>query len=81
LSQYAEILVDVANRRLDQSYHYLVPENLPVKTGMTVIVTLKNRKVQGLVVRVTEDPPQLDEEIKIRPVEAILEEECLILWN
>lgn len=78
MSSYAEVLVDVANRRLDQSYYYFVPEGLQVKTGMTVIVGLKNRKVQGLVVKVSVEPPQLEEEVRIRPIEAILEEQCLI---
>lgn len=78
MNRYAEVLVDVANRRLDQSYHYLVPEKLQVKAGMTVIVPLRNRQVQGLVVKVTEEPPEVEGEVKFRFIEAILEEQCLI---
>ncbi len=75
---YAEVLVDVANRRLDQSYHYGIPESLAVQVGMTVMVSFNNRKVQGLVVRITEEPPQLDQGVIIRPIETILEAKCLI---
>jgi len=75
--KYAEILVDVANRRLDQSYHYLIPDDLKIEVGMTVVVTLKHRKVQGLVVKITEDRPDL-EEGKFKPIDSVLEENCLI---
>jgi len=78
LERYAEVLVDVANRRLDQSYHYLIPEKLPIKTGMMVLVTLRNRKVQGLVVGIADEPPSLGKDIKLRKIEAVLEEQSLI---
>lgn len=78
LQQYAEVLVDVANRRFDQSYHYLIPEKLQIKVGMKVIVILKNRRVQGLVVRISDKPPELDENIKLRPIDGVLEDQSLI---
>jgi primosomal protein N' (replication factor Y) len=65
---YAEVLVDVANRRLDQSYHYLIPESLDLKIGMRVLVTLQNRKVQGLVVNVTNDLPEELAFVNLKPV-------------
>ncbi|KUO65785.1 MAG: primosomal protein N' [Gracilibacter sp. BRH_c7a] len=76
--RYAEILVDVANRRLDRSYHYLVPTHLPLREGMTVIVPLKNRKVQGLVVKITLNPPEIEGDYKLRAIDSILEEQSLI---
>lgn len=77
MSLYAEVLVDVANRRLDQSYYYLIPERLQIKAGMTVVVPLKNRQVQGLVVRISAKTPEVETE-KLKPIAAILEEQCLI---
>ena len=77
MPKYAEVLVDVANRRLDQSYYYLVPEHLHVKIGMTVMVPLRNRKVQGLVVGVSDSLPDLDQDVDLRPIEAILEQSLL----
>ncbi|WP_407307556.1 primosomal protein N' [Desulfosporosinus sp. SB140] len=76
--RYAEILVDVANRRLDQSYHYLVPEHFELKIGMRVMVNLQNRKVQGLVVALTSDLPQELENITLKPVLGIMDENSLI---
>lgn len=75
---YAEVLVDVANRRLDQSYHYIIPDRFQVQPGMTVVVPLRNRKVQGLVVRLTDEPPAMDKEMVLKPIEAVLESERLI---
>ncbi len=66
--RYAEVLIDVANRRLDQSYHYLIPESLELKIGMRVLVTLQNRKIQGLVVNLTNDLPEELASVKLKPV-------------
>jgi primosomal protein N' (replication factor Y) len=65
---YAEVLIDVANRRLDQSYHYSIPESLDLKIGMRVLVTLQNRKVQGLVVNLTNDLPEELAFVNLKPV-------------
>ena len=66
--RYAEVLIDVANRRLDQSYHYSIPESLHLKIGMRVLVPLQNRKVQGLVVNLTNDLPDELALVKLKPV-------------
>ncbi|KJR48725.1 Helicase PriA essential for oriC/DnaA-independent DNA replication [Desulfosporosinus sp. I2] len=76
--RYAEVLVDVANRRLDQSYHYFIPDNLSVKIGMRVLVFLQNRKVQGLVVNVTHDLPEGLENVKLKPVSEIVDDGSLV---
>ena len=78
MSGYAEILVDVANRRLDQSYSYIIPDHLAIREGMMVIVPLKNRKVQGLVVKISTEPPEIEREYTLRAIESIREEHCLI---
>lgn len=78
MSRYAEVLVDVANRRLDQSYHYIVPDDLYLEAGMTVVVPLKNRRVQGLVVKISAEIPKEIEEVSFRSVEAVLEDQYLI---
>lgn len=76
--RYAEVLVDVANRRLDQSYHYFIPENLSLKIGMRVLVSLQNRKVQGLVVNVSNDLPAELESVNLKPVMEIVDEGGLV---
>lgn len=76
--RYAEVLVDVANRRLDQSYHYCIPENLSLRIGMRVLVNLQNRKVQALVVNMTDDLPEGMENVNLRPVLEILDQDSLV---
>lgn len=76
--RYAEVLVDVANRRLDQSYHYSIPEYLNIEIGMRVLVPLQNRKVQGLVVNVTDDLPEGLESLNIKPVSEIVDKDSLV---
>jgi primosomal protein N' (replication factor Y) len=71
-------LVDVANRRLDQSYHYLIPEYLNIKIGMRVLVFLQNRKVQGLVVKVTNDLPAELALINLKSILEIVDEDSLV---
>ncbi|MCB8814002.1 replication restart helicase PriA [Desulfosporosinus shakirovi] len=76
--RYAEVLVDVANRRLDQSYHYSIPDYLSLEIGMRVLVPLQNRKVQGLVVNVTDDLPEVMEGINLKPVLEIADKDSLV---
>jgi primosomal protein N' (replication factor Y) len=76
--RYAEVLIDVANRRLDHSYHYLIPEFLDLKSGMRVLVTLQNRKVQGLIVNVTNDLPDELEFVNLKPVLERVDKDSLI---
>ncbi|MDP4127950.1 MAG: primosomal protein N' [Bacillota bacterium] len=76
--RYAEVLVDVANRRLDQSYHYLIPEYLILSIGMRVLVFLQNRKVQGLVVNVTNELPIELASVNLKPVLEIVDEGSLV---
>ena len=78
--KYAQVLLDVANRRLDRLYTYLVPSEMRLAAGMTVLVPLQNRQVQGLVARLSEDPDEAEGR-ELRPVLKILEEECLLPPN
>ena len=76
--RYAEVLVDVANRRLDQSFYYLIPEYHDLKIGMRVLVFLQNRKVQGLVVNVTNDLPDELTGLNLKPILEIMDEDSLV---
>ena len=70
---YAEVLVDVANRRLDQVFHYQIPEGLSLKRGMRVLVPLQYRQVQGVVVRITEQLPQEIAHSALKPILGIVD--------
>ncbi|WP_019851055.1 primosomal protein N' [Desulfitobacterium sp. PCE1] len=70
---YAEVLVDVANRRLDQVFHYQIPEGISLKRGMRVLVPLQYRQVQGVVVRLTEQLPQDMVNPTLKPILGIVD--------
>lgn len=76
--RYAEVLIDVAHRRLDQSYHYSIPESLDLKSGMRVVVPLQNRKVQGLIVNVTNDLPDELASVNLKPVLERVDKDSLV---
>ncbi|MDR3289213.1 MAG: primosomal protein N' [Peptococcaceae bacterium] len=72
---YAEIWLDVPNRRLDQSFHYSVPESMAIRPGMRVLVPLQQREVQGVVIGVEASLPPDLREVKLRPVLKIIDGE------
>lgn len=70
---FAEVLVDVANRRLDQGFHYSIPRGMEVKKGMRVIVPLNYRQVQGIIVNITDSLPKGVKVEKIKPILEIVD--------
>lgn len=78
---YAEVLVDVANRRLDQIFHYRIPAELNIKVGMRILVPLQARQVQGIVVRLTNDLPEEISRNSIKPIQGIVENVAVIPEN
>ncbi|MDR3271569.1 MAG: primosomal protein N' [Peptococcaceae bacterium] len=66
---YAEIWLDVPNRRFDHSFHYLIPDGMAAGLGMRVLVPLQQRRVQGLVIGVQ---PELPEDLPVERVRSIL---------
>jgi primosomal protein N' (replication factor Y) len=77
LTLYAEVLLDVPNRRLDESFHYIVPPGMDARPGAIVQAPLKNREVRGLVAALREELPA-DADFTPRPLSAVLEEDSLV---
>jgi len=76
--QYAEVLVDVANRRLDQIFHYRVPQSLSLNVGMRVLVPLQHRQVQGIILRRTEVLPAEVKDHTIKDIIGVVEDALAI---
>ncbi|CAA7602763.1 Type III restriction enzyme, res subunit [Acididesulfobacillus acetoxydans] len=72
MTRYAEVMPDVANRRLDRTYHYIVQDDMKAAAGMRVLIPLQGRQVQGLIVRVADRLPKEAEGKELRPVLKIL---------
>lgn len=81
--QYAEVVVEIADRKLDRPFHYEIPAQLEevVKPGVRVLVPFGNRKLEGYVVglvpraEVTETKPIL----AVREGEPVISNELLQL--
>ena len=75
--QYADIIVDITQEKLDRTFQYKVPENLKGKLteGMPVEVPFGrgSRMVKGYVVGFSEKP-EIDTD-KIKEIHAVLERE------
>ncbi|KLU61019.1 primosomal protein N' [Peptococcaceae bacterium CEB3] len=77
MTRYAEVMPDVANRRLDRTYHYIVPDNMKVAAGMRVLVPLQGRQIQGLIVQVADSLPKEAGGKELRPILEILAGEAV----
>ncbi len=68
---YAEVIVNVSHRRVDRTFHYRIPAELQneVRPGKKVQVSFGNRKVEGIVIKLTDTAPQMD----LKPVEQVLD--------
>ncbi|MCL1853563.1 MAG: primosomal protein N' [Peptococcaceae bacterium] len=75
---YAYVLLDVANRRFDRVYTYLVPPDMPVAAGMTVLVPLQSRQVRGMVAYVSEVLSDDVSGVELRPILKILERDNVL---
>lgn len=73
MPQIAEVLLDVANRRLNHSYHYSIPAALTVHVGTRVLVPLQKRQVQGVVIGLSDQAPAEIEVSKLRPIAEALD--------
>jgi primosomal protein N' (replication factor Y) (superfamily II helicase) len=75
---YAEVLVDVANRRLDQIFHYRIPTGMNISAGMRILVPLQSRQVQGIVINITDELPKGMNERSVKSIQGIVENMAII---
>ncbi|MCL6612361.1 MAG: primosomal protein N' [Peptococcaceae bacterium] len=72
----AEVLVEVATRKIEQGFHYAVPSGLAgkLKVGSRVLVPFGGRKVPGYVTGFGPPPGSLPEELEIKAIGEVLDE-------
>ncbi|MEN6440969.1 MAG: primosomal protein N' [Syntrophobacter sp.] len=75
---FAEIII--LGTALDKILHYSIPESMreTVRPGSMVSVGLGKRRVAGIVLSVGESPPDLPENITIRPIHEDLEPQPVV---
>lgn len=72
---YAEVLVDVSTRKIEQGFHYRVPPGLAgkVRVGARVMVPFGRRQVAGYVTSLGPAPDFLAEKVEIKEIGDILD--------
>ncbi|MBX5477179.1 MAG: primosomal protein N', partial [Clostridia bacterium] len=78
VSAYASVAVDVAVAQTDRPFDYAVPESLAggVAPGQRVLVPLGGRRVEGIVLRLVDQPSVPPE--KVKPIVRVLDDEPLL---
>lgn len=61
---------------LGQSFHYTIPDELKVEAGHLVQVSFGQQLIQGIVVALSDDPPQGVRDFK--PVQALIDEQPVL---
>ena len=58
MAEYANIIVDIFNEKLDKTFQYRIPEAMKEKLtlGMQVYVPFGRRNIKGYVVELTDEP-------------------------
>lgn len=73
---YAEVVVEITNRRLDRIFHYAIPSALQpkIKLGSKVLVPFGYRKIRGIVVGFVPTP----EVEPVKEISELLDEEPVL---
>lgn len=88
MSNYAEIIIDIAHAEVDRSFSYRIPDELPVCVGHHVLVPFghSNKAKEGFVIRIDAFPPEGAVNVKdilriIEPYTVLTEEQiALAFW-
>lgn len=74
MAQFANIIVDISQEKLDKTFQYRVPQRLQerLEIGMQVYIPFGNRRLRGYVVELT-DTAEYDTE-KIKEIQGIVSE-------
>ncbi len=73
---FAEVLVEVAARKIDRGFHYAVPAGMAgkIKVGSRVLVPFGRRSVPGYVTGLGPAPECLPEKMEIKEIRDIIDE-------
>ena len=67
----ADIIINITAKRLQQTFTYLVPPELPVRIGSRVLVPFGRRREEGIVLALREETGEASPYV-LKPIEAIL---------
>ncbi len=66
MADYAKIIVDISQDKLDKTFDYRIPERLKshLTVGMQVVVPFGNRRITGYVIELTDEVDYDEEKLK-----------------
>ena len=62
--RFADVVIDIANSKVDRTFEYIIPESLDVVAGSMVKVPFGNRISQGYVINVKDRADFEQEKLK-----------------
>lgn len=69
---YAEVIIDQDAKALDKVFEYIVPNDMPAKTGMRVIVPFGVRMIQGFIIKLKDTCDY--EPSKLKKIQSLVED-------
>lgn len=72
----AKVIVDITHSNVDKIFEYIIPENVPLKKGMRVVVPFGPRFIEGFVVDITENSEY--DYNKLKQISRVLDKEPLL---
>ncbi len=70
---YADVLIEYNAKAIDQSFTYIIPENLKniIRVGMKVLVPFANKIINGFVINIHDD---YQDEFELKEISSIVDE-------
>lgn len=68
---FAEIIINMTAKRLQQTFSYIVPEGMAVRVGSRVLVPFGHRREEGIVVALQEHLAE-PVDFTLKPIEGLL---------
>ena len=67
----ADIIINITAKQVQQTFSYVIPDGLPVRTGSRVLVPFGPRREEGIVLAVREERDS-DRQYQLKPVLSLL---------
>ena len=71
---YAQVLVELKAKQINQTFTYHIPNNLNVKVGSRVLVPFGKQKLEGFVLKITKE---IQEKYTIKDIEKLIDDDVI----
>ena len=71
---YAQVLVEIKAKQINQTFTYHIPDNMNVQVGARVLVPFGRQKLEGFVLDINQ---KIESNYKIKDIEKLIDEEVI----